>query len=428
LARVEATPRWPGPAAGPGLAVAGALTPAVLTDPTALEMHFQPIVMLATGRVICHEALARFPGLPGVPIPDVFHAAHDAGFGPELEALAVCRALERPDRPRGTVLSVNLSVSALRSRDIWELLPDDLSGVVVEITEDELFGIGEELEQALAHLHDAGVRVALDDAGAGYAGLQQLMRVRPDIVKLDRSLVAGVGCDPARAALVASFASFAAQTGGAVCAEGIEDPVDLRAIAELDIAYAQGHLLGRPSASFAPCTPIAAAPVAATLRGGLRALDRPPRDLTTSLGGSVPERLATLIAAAAHADRVDLWRLDRRAGELVAVRVPDRDPGARVVLGDVPARAHALATAEAGQILITDLEADRTERRELSAMGYQGVLLVPIEEGGVVLGLVACHRRRARPWSREAVARVRARALPLTAVLSTGGLSLAEPA
>lgn len=404
------------------------LTPAVLTEPGALEMRFQPIVMLATGRVICHEALARFPGLPGVPIPDVFHAAHAAGFGPELEALAVRRAVGTPGRPRGTVLSVNLSVSALRSRAIWDLLPADLADVVVEITEDELFGIGEELEQALAHLHDANVRVALDDAGAGYSGLQQLMRVRPDIVKLDRSLVRGVAQDPARAALVASFASFATQTGGAVCAEGIEDPADLRAIAGLDIAYAQGFLLGHPAPGFSPCTPAAAAPVAAALRGGSRALERAPRDQTTSLGGSVPERLATLIAAAAHADRVDLWRLDRRSGDLVAVRVPDREPGARVALGDVPARAHALATGEAGQVLITDVAADRAERRGLSAGGYQGVLLVPIEEGGVVLGLVACHRRRARPWSHEAVARVRARALPLTAVLSTGGLSLAEPA
>jgi EAL domain-containing protein (putative c-di-GMP-specific phosphodiesterase class I) len=406
----------------------GLLTPAVLTEPGALEMHFQPIVMLATGRVIAHEALARFPGLPGVPIPDVFHGAHAAGFGPELEALAVRRALDEPHRPRWTVLTVNLSVSTLRAPELWDVLPDDLAGVVVEITENELFDYGQELEEALAHLHGAGARIALDDAGAGYAGLQQLMRVRPDIVKLDRSLVSGVARDPARAALVASFSSFATQTGGAVCAEGIEDAADLRVIAELDVAYAQGYLLGRPARTFAPPEPVAAAPVASALRGGLRAFDQAPRDLTTSLGGSVPERLATLIAAAAAADRVDLWRLDRRAGELVAVRVPDRDPGARVALRDVPVRAHALATGEAGQVLRTDVDADRIERRALAAAGYQGVLLVPLEEGGVVLGLVACFRRRARPWSREAVARVRARALPVVSVLSGGSLTMAEPA
>jgi EAL domain-containing protein (putative c-di-GMP-specific phosphodiesterase class I) len=401
-----------------------------LTAPGALEMHFQPIVMLATGRVIAHEALARFPEHPGVPIPDLFHAAHAAGFGPELESLAVTRALAAPDRPRWTVLTVNLSVSTLRSERLWEALPADLAGIVVEVTEDELWGYGEELDRALARLQAAGARVALDDAGAGYSGLQQLMRVRPDIVKLDRSLVCGVATDPARAALVAAFASFATQTGGAVCAEGIECPDDLRTIAELDVAYAQGYLLGRPSRAFAPPAPVAAAGLASALRGGLRGLEPVARDLTTSLGGSVPERLATLIGAAAGADRVDLWRLDRRAGDLIAVRVPDSEPGARVALGDVPVRAHALATGEAGQVLRTDVDADAVERRALAAAGYQGVLLVPVEDGGMVLGLVACYRRRARPFSREAVVGVRARALPFVSVLSGGaGLTAAaEPA
>jgi hypothetical protein len=156
--------------------------------------------------------------------------------------------------------------------------------------------VGEELERALARLHDMGARIALDDAGAGYARLQQLMRVRPDIVKLDRSLV----------------------------------------------SY--------------------------------------------------------------------------------------RDPGARVAVGDVPARAHALATGEAGQILRTDVDVDRAERRAMASAGYNGVLLVPLEAGGAIQGLVACYRRRARPWSRESVARVHARALPLAAALSGGGLTVAEGA
>ena len=94
-------------------------------------------------------------------------------------------------------------------------------------------------------------------------------------------------------------------------------------------------------------------------------------------------------------------------------------------LHDVSTRAHALSACEAGQVL-------RTERRPLAVAGYQGVLLVPVEDGGVVLGLVACYRRRARPFSREAVARVRANALPFVSVLSGGGLTAmaesAEPA
>jgi diguanylate cyclase (GGDEF)-like protein len=401
---------------------------AALFEDGGLEIVLQPIVMLATGRVICHEALARFPSQPGRAIPDVFREAHRAGLGPALEARAVRRALELPGRPAGTALSVNVSISTLRSPDVWDVLPADLSALVVEITEGELFDIGADLEQALARLRNAGARIALDDAGAGYSGLQQIVRVRPDIVKLDRSLVSGVASDPARAALVASFASFATQTGGAVCAEGIERRDDLQAIADLDIAYGQGFLLGRPAPGFAELTSEAARPVAATLSGGMRAFDRVARDEELSLGGSVPERLATIIATAANADRVDLWRLDRRSGELVAVRVPDRPAGARVPLAEAPARAHALATGEAGQVLRGDAAADRIERRALAAGGYGGVLLVPLDAGGAVLGLVACYRRRARPWSRESVGRVRSRAAPLASVLGNAGLSIAEPA
>jgi diguanylate cyclase (GGDEF)-like protein len=401
---------------------------AELLSEGGLEVVFQPIVMLATGRVICHEALSRFPGLPGRPIPEVFRMAHRAGLGPQLEALAVRRAVEAPHRPRGTVLSVNLSVSTLCSPEVWAALPADLSSLIVEITEDELFGMDADLSRALARLREGGARIALDDAGAGYSGLQQIVRVRPDIVKLDRSLVEGVAQDPARAALVASFASFATQTGGAVCAEGIERPEDLRAVADLDITYGQGYLLGRPTAAFAAVPCAAAQPVAAAVRGGMRAFEPVAGEQPLSLGGSVPERLATIIATAANADRVDLWRLDRRAGALVAVRVPDREPGERVPLGERPARAYALATGEAGQVLRGDAEADRGERQALAASGYEGVLLVPLEEGGAVLGLVACYRRRGRPWSREAVARVRSRAAPLASVLSTDGLSLADSA
>jgi len=74
------------------------------------DIVFQPIVALATARVVCHEALARFPGLPERPISDVFREAHRSGLGPRLEALAVRRALEQPGRRPGSFLSVNLSV------------------------------------------------------------------------------------------------------------------------------------------------------------------------------------------------------------------------------------------------------------------------------------------------------------------------------
>ena len=130
-------------------------------------------------------------------------------------------------------------------------LPEDLSTIVVELTEHELFGAEDELAARLAELRARGARIALDDAGAGYAGLQQLIAVAPDILKLDRSLVHGANADPAKLALLEAMISFASSTGAAVCGEGVEDLDDLRALAELDATYAQGYALARPGAAVA---------------------------------------------------------------------------------------------------------------------------------------------------------------------------------
>ena len=130
-----------------------------------------------------------------------------------------------------------------------DALPDDLSDVVIELTEHELFTAGDALEARLAELRARGARVALDDAGAGYAGLQQLIRVAPDILKIDRSLVHGAHSDASRYALLEALVSFAGTTGAAVCGEGVEDLDDLRALADLDATYAQGYALARPAAA-----------------------------------------------------------------------------------------------------------------------------------------------------------------------------------
>ena len=150
---------------------------------------------LATGRVCGYEALARIDGEP-VRRPDQWFAqAHRAGLGAELEALALRAALAVAGRPAGTFLALNVSPGALLAPPVADALPDDLSGYVIELTEHELFTAEGALEACLAELRARGARVALDDAGAGYAGLQQLIRVAPDILKIDRSLVHGAHSD-----------------------------------------------------------------------------------------------------------------------------------------------------------------------------------------------------------------------------------------
>ena len=155
-------------------------------------------------------------------------------------------------------------------------LPDELSGITFEITENALVTEGPELELALQDIRARGARIAVDDAGAGYAGFAQLVRVRPDIVKLDRSLVQSVDTEPTKAAVIKAFVGFADDTGALICAEGIETAAELHIVTELGAATGQGYLLGRPQAGWAP-GPVAAVHDPTAVTGASSSFARPPR-------------------------------------------------------------------------------------------------------------------------------------------------------
>jgi diguanylate cyclase (GGDEF)-like protein len=222
----------------------------LIARPHAVRPAFQPIVALASGEAVGYEALARFEGKPGLPSSWWFSQAHRFGLGASLEAESVRAALAAPSRPPGTFLSINLSPSALGSAQVAEQLPGDLRGVVVEITEEERVLDVEGLQRNLEPLRMRGARIAVDDAGEGYAGLQQVMSMRADIIKLDRALVADVHADPAKVALIGSLVHFARSTGAAICAEGIETLEELRVLIHLGVAYGQGWALGRPATAW----------------------------------------------------------------------------------------------------------------------------------------------------------------------------------
>ncbi len=183
----------------------------LLADPEDLTVVFQPIVDLASAAVAGYEALARFPGTAA---PDVwFAAAADAGLGAELEALAISRALAAlPDLPPNTFLTVNVSPHLLGSAPVTEAFagPATLRRVVVELTEHTPVDDLGALRAQTAALRARGALIAIDDAGSGYSGLQQLAELRPQLVKLDRSLVTGVDDDPVRYALAEMVGAFAA--------------------------------------------------------------------------------------------------------------------------------------------------------------------------------------------------------------------------
>lgn len=215
-----------------------------------LAVHFQPIVDLHVGAVVGHEALLRFPGHPVSSPAEWVEAAHAHGCGAELEALAIHLALAaRSDLPAGTFLSVNVAPGVLPHpavRDAF-LGAADLDGVVVELTEHsrvEHYGI---LAAELERLRSLGGVIAVDDTGAGYAGLHHLISVRPEIIKLDRTLVAGIDRDRPRRALVEMFGAFANRFDAWVLAEGVETTGELGTLRQIGVPLAQGYLLGRPT-------------------------------------------------------------------------------------------------------------------------------------------------------------------------------------
>src|SRR5215216_6389411 len=131
---------------------------ALLAREGSIVPVFQPVLELATGRVAGYEALARMPHGPFRPPDQWFNQAHRAGLGPALEATALRAALRAPARPDRTFLALNVSPGALLSHEVRQALADDLSGIVIELTEHELFSTEAALDRALDELRSRGAR------------------------------------------------------------------------------------------------------------------------------------------------------------------------------------------------------------------------------------------------------------------------------
>lgn len=218
-------------------------------DGGRLTMVFQPVVELATGRVTAYEALARFTAEPER-TPDAWFAeAHGVGRGVALELAAVELALRRlGDLPPGCGLAINVGPETIAAGALAPVLEMvDASRVVVELTEHAAVGDYRRLLGALGDLRQAGVRLAVDDTGAGISSLAHILKLAPEIIKLDRALTTGIDEDPARRALAVSLMAFAGETGALIVAEGIETPAELHVLRAIGVRYGQGFHLGRPA-------------------------------------------------------------------------------------------------------------------------------------------------------------------------------------
>jgi EAL domain-containing protein (putative c-di-GMP-specific phosphodiesterase class I)/FixJ family two-component response regulator len=212
------------------------------------RMVFQPIVELESESRIGVEALARFDTTPAR-TPDVWFAeAASVGLGIELELTAIASALEQLDRiPASQFMAVNVSPGTLVAPQFHQLLVDrPLDQIVLELTEHQPVDDYDTLVRSANQLRHRGARLAVDDAGAGFASLQHILQLRPDIIKLDIQLTRNVDTDPAKKALAAALVHFAHETGFLITAEGVETAGELAALRELGVPFGQGYLFARP--------------------------------------------------------------------------------------------------------------------------------------------------------------------------------------
>lgn len=216
----------------------------VLAD-NSLELVLQPIVELDSERIVGVEALSRFPATANRSTQGWFALATAAGLGVELETAALRRAVTViEDLSDNVYLSVNLSPRALMSSELQEILDGvPLDGVVLEITEHARVPDYGALADVLQPFRARGARVAVDDTGSGFASLRHVLRLEPEIVKLDSSLTHHIDSDAVLRALGYTLKAFAGAIGAETVAEGIENERELYALRFLGVHYGQGFFL-----------------------------------------------------------------------------------------------------------------------------------------------------------------------------------------
>jgi EAL domain-containing protein (putative c-di-GMP-specific phosphodiesterase class I) len=177
-------------------------------------------------------------------------------LGIELEATTLRAALDgAATLPASSWLNLNVSPELILSDRLAPILRGNDIRLVLEVTEHIAVGDYDHVRAQLWRL-GAHVRLAVDDAGAGFASLRHILELRPNFIKLDRTLIAGIDADPARQALVVGLRHFAVTTGCILVAEGVETEAEAATLRAIPIDLGQGFLFGRPAP--APDAPAAA--------------------------------------------------------------------------------------------------------------------------------------------------------------------------
>jgi EAL domain-containing protein (putative c-di-GMP-specific phosphodiesterase class I) len=214
-----------------------------------LSMVYQPIYRVEDLKIVGVECLARFSALPHR-TPDVWFAeATEVGLGTQLELAAMHMALAAlPSMQEDVYVAINVSPLTILSGEVARALENaPVERIVLEVTEHAQISDYDALLDALRPLRLRGLRLAIDDAGAGYASLRHILNLQPDLIKLDIGLTRSIDIDPARRALAAALLGFARETNSQIIAEGVETASELKTLQALGINNAQGYFLARPA-------------------------------------------------------------------------------------------------------------------------------------------------------------------------------------
>ncbi len=382
-----------------------------------LEIVLQPIVDVSTGTLFAMEALSRFRHAPGVPVHDVFAQAHEAGYGYTLETACLRAAMRRRgDLPPGVRLSVNVSPDVVHHPAVAKCWAEDLDGVIVEVTEHKSSNAAA-LRDQLSWLRLRGAEIAVDDVSTGYAGLLRLAAMRPNLVKIDRSVVAGVHDSAAQSAVLEALVTFSHRIGASLIGEGVETLDDLTALAEFDVDYGQGWAVGKPSIAAGPISHRVAATCQQTRRlilqrqtsgGGMAASAHAMHTVTSVLSNATG--IAEIHAAVAQAAReldidnigVSIVDADQRLREITSsgeIIDPTSYP-----LAQYPATQSVLETGNTVEIHLDDPHADPGEKQVLEKLGHASLLMIPFVVGGQPVGILEFSHRSHRRWTSHDIA------------------------
>ncbi|MBL8910778.1 MAG: EAL domain-containing protein [Archangium sp.] len=224
-----------------------------------LWMAYQPIAQLSTGKPLSYEALLRTTATEVKGPTEVLELAEKTKrlfeLGRRIRNIA---AADFEQLPQGVDLFVNLHPEDLDDPDLYDpTAPLSLraSRVVLEITERASLSHHHALVEHIRALRELGFRVAIDDLGAGYAGLTSLSQVQPEFVKLDASLVRGIEASGVNQLIVTAVLDLCRELGARVVAEAIETPAELRTLQRLGVDLMQGYLFAKPARPFVELDP-----------------------------------------------------------------------------------------------------------------------------------------------------------------------------